>query len=319
MRSYAEEELEGDWVVFARIAKFFVYKVPFDNREDFLHDLLLTMAKVKAKYQAQGRTLTEAGLMIVANYQIRTFWAKRRYRLFGLTCTHCTKEQQRECHTTKLPSECPKGKALRFLSLSNTEDDGDGSEPTEFGELIPDDKGIDLDAKLDARRILSALPKRLVQIGYKSYAGIPLEKEEKRYLKRWQKGHPSAILPRRDHLDERILEFLRKNPEGMTRRVLSNHVQTSVWELNWYLNQLIKRKQIIAVRRENSRGRPRSPLLAMAGAEIPGERMVKKERDERIRQAYFREGWSIKRIEREQHHDKRVIRRAVKKGAAGAV
>ena len=33
---------------------------------DFLHNLLLTMTKVKAKYQAIGKELTEAGLIRVA-------------------------------------------------------------------------------------------------------------------------------------------------------------------------------------------------------------------------------------------------------------
>jgi len=53
--------------------------------------------------------------------------------------------------------------------------------------------------------------------------------------------------------------------------------------------------------------------LFIASAEIPEEKMVKIERDDRIRQAYFIEGWSIKRIKRELHHDKRTIRRAIQK------
>ena len=53
--------------------------------------------------------------------------------------------------------------------------------------------------------------------------------------------------------------------------------------------------------------------MFIAGVEIPEEEMVKIERDDRIRQAYFIEGWSIKRIKRELHHDKRTIRRAIQK------
>ncbi|GAJ13035.1 unnamed protein product, partial [marine sediment metagenome] len=63
---YAEGDLEGDWAVFAKIAGFFVYRVPPEDREDFLHDLLLEMDKVKAKYEAKGKPLTEASLMMVA-------------------------------------------------------------------------------------------------------------------------------------------------------------------------------------------------------------------------------------------------------------
>jgi hypothetical protein len=116
---------------------------------------------------------------------------------------------------------------------------------------------------------------------------------------------------RRDHLDERILELLRKNPQGLTRADLSMRLQVLVWELNLYLNRLLKSQQIIAVKRESTRGRPPTPLLLIAGATIPEEKNVAAERDERIRQAYFVDGWSIKRINRELHHDKRTIHRAI--------
>ncbi|MBA7589539.1 hypothetical protein ES708_31624 [subsurface metagenome] len=88
-------------------------------------------------------------------------------------------------------------------------------------------------------------------------------------------------------------------------------LQVYVSELSRYLNRLIKRQQVIPIKRENTRGRPLSPLLLIAGATIPEEKNVKEERDERIRQAYFLEGWSIKRINRDLHHDKRTIRRAL--------
>ena len=308
---YAKRELEEDWAVFAKIAGYFVYEVPHDDREDFFHDLLLEMAKVKAKYEAKGKTLTEAGLMMVASYELKGYFDKRRYRLFGLNCTHCTSGQRQECYTTRRPSECPKGKAHRLLSLDTPVKNDDGDKPTELRELIADNKSIDPDTRLDARRILQRLPKRLVKIGYKMYAGLPIEKEEKRYLGHWQKVHPARFDWGQDHLDERILELLRKNPQGMTRRVLAMRLQVCVREVNFYIIRLIKRKQVIAIRRENTRGRPLSPLLFIAGAEIPEEKMVKEERDERIRQAYFMEGWSFKRINRELHHDKRTIRRAI--------
>ena len=74
---YAKTELEGDWAVFAKIAGFFVNKVPLDDREDFLHDTLVEMVKVKAKYGTKGKTLTEAGLMKVASYELKGYWEKR--------------------------------------------------------------------------------------------------------------------------------------------------------------------------------------------------------------------------------------------------
>jgi len=308
---YAQGELEGDWAVFAKIAGFFVYKVPPEDREDFLHDLMLEMDKVKAKYEVKGKPLTEASLMVVARYELLGYWDKRRLRLYGLNCTRCTIEQRRECHTTKMPSECPKGKAVRLLSLDTPGENGDGNKLTKLNELIADNKSIDLAARLDARRTLQRLPKRIVKIGYKVYAGIPIEKEEKRYLKEWQKAYHMPLGWKRDHLDERILKLLRKNPKGLTRADLSMRLQVYVREVQRYLIQLSKKKQVIAVNRQSTRGRSPTPLFFIAGATIPEEKNVKEERDERIRQAYFLEGWSIKRIKRELHHDKRTIRRAL--------
>ncbi|HUV46413.1 MAG TPA: hypothetical protein VMW45_05040, partial [Dehalococcoidia bacterium] len=202
---YAEGKLKGDWAVFAKIAGYFAYKVLPEDREDFFHDSLVEMDKVKAKYEAKGKPLTEASLMMVASYKLRGYWWKRRYRLFGLNCNRCTIEQRRECQT-KLPSECPKKRARLLLSLNKIigDEDGDGHKPTELGDLIADDKAINLDAKLDARSILQRLPKRVVQIGYKIYAGIPLETEEKEYIKLWRIAHPSPFWRRRyAHLDGR--------------------------------------------------------------------------------------------------------------------
>ncbi|GAI78564.1 unnamed protein product, partial [marine sediment metagenome] len=173
------------------------------------------------------------------------------------------------------------------------------------------DKAIDIDARLDARRILQGLPKKLVKIGYKVYAGIPLETKEKKYFKHWQKMHPTPLVWRRDHLDERIMKLLRKNPGGLTRADLSMRLQFYVRELNFDLARLIKGQQVIAVKRESTRGRSPTPLFLIAGATIPEEKNVAAERDERIRQAYFIDKWSIKRINRELHHDKRTIRRAL--------
>ncbi|NVL91223.1 MAG: hypothetical protein HWN69_09600 [Desulfobacterales bacterium] len=308
---YTKGQLEGDWAVFAKIAGFFVNQVPAEDREDFLQDLLVEMAKVKAKYEAKGKTLTEPGLMRVAKYELLRYLDKRRYRLFGLNCTHCTVAQRRECHTMRLPSECPKGKARRLLSLDKPRENNDGDKLPELIELISCNKSIDLDARLDARNILKVLPKRLVRIGYKIYAGVPLEAKEKEYLKRWQKLCPERFEFSQDHMGERILEQLRKNPRGMTRSNLANGLKVYVRELNLEINRLIKDQQVIAVRRETTRGRAKASLLFIAGAPIPEVRMVEKERDERIRQAYYEKGWSPRQIELEFHHSRKTVRRAI--------
>ena len=313
--------------------------------------MLVEMVKVKAKYEVKAKPLTEASLMMVAKYALLTYYYKRIYRLFRLNCNNCTSEQRHECHTMRLPSECQKGKARRLVSLDQPVENKNGDKLTRLHGLMTHPKSMDpnarLDARLDARHILQRLPKRLVKIAYKIYAGIPLEKEEKKYLKHWRKVYPAPFDWRRDHLDEGILEqfrntqsqlsmhrqvcklnlyarklnldegileLLRKAPQGMTRPQLCRRLQVLVRKLNWYLNRLIKKQQVIAVTREgNIHGGYPSTLYFIAGVEIPEEKSVAAERDERIRQAYFIEGWSINRINRELHHGKMTIHRAIQK------
>ena len=125
------------------------------------------------------------------------------------------------------------------------------------------------------------------------------------------KDSPVCYISRNgDHLDEKILDLLGKYPEGLTRWKLSMRFQVPVWEVSSYLAPMIKKGEVIEIKRENTRGRPPTPLLLIAGVPIPEEKHVKSERDERIRQAHS-QGWSIKRIKRELHHDKRTIRRAL--------
>ena len=200
---YRKGELEGVWALFAKIAGPFVNMIPYEDQEDFLHDTLIEMAKVKAKYEAKGKPLTEAGLMRVASYELRGYFDKRRYRLFGLNCTHCTPEERRECHMTREPSQCPKGKARQILSLNELIRDGDGNKPTEFQELIADNRAWDIDARLDARRELKSLPGQVVRIGYKKYSGYRLTREERDYLLAYRKG--LAVTPCAKPLQQEVL------------------------------------------------------------------------------------------------------------------
>ena len=48
------DQLEGDFATFYKVARYFIHKVRREDKYDFLHDLLLEMAKVKAKYDAKG-------------------------------------------------------------------------------------------------------------------------------------------------------------------------------------------------------------------------------------------------------------------------
>jgi len=158
------DQLEGDWLTYYKIARYFVHKVKREDRKDFLHDLMIEMAKVKVKYEAKDKPLTEAGLMRVASYELTDYW-----------------------HT--LMRHRP-----TMLSLNYADDfDGDGQK-TELLEFLADDNTIDLDLRLDARRCLQGMPRRLVQIGYKRYSGYRLTRKEKSYLDAYRIRHQQKTL-----------------------------------------------------------------------------------------------------------------------------
>jgi len=160
------DHLQGDWALFYKVARYFVHKVKYEDREDFLHDLMLEMAKVKAKYEVKGKPLTEAGLMRVASYEVTEYW-----------------------HT--LLRHRP-----TILSLNDKADNGNGDGDSEAGEVIDflaDDNTVDLDLMLDIRRFLLGCPRRLVQIAYKRYSGRQLDSNEQRYLNRYRKEHQKVL------------------------------------------------------------------------------------------------------------------------------
>jgi len=127
------DHLQGDWALFYKVAKGFIRRVKLEDRQDFLHDLLITMYKVKVKYQAIGKELTEAGLIRVACYDVADYWRKKFRRMNGHDCGRCSQEQRHTCKDKDLYRECPK--AIKIESLDTVITDGDGNQI----ELYPAD------------------------------------------------------------------------------------------------------------------------------------------------------------------------------------
>ncbi len=173
--------LEGDWALFYKVAKGFTHRVRPEDRQDFLHDLLLTMAKVKAKYQAIGTELTEAGLIRVACYDVADYWRKKFRRINGTDCGRCSQEQRRKCKDKDSYPQCPK--AIKLDSLDRLIDDGNGNQ-VELHQMIADDHAVDVVAQLDARLTLQSYPHKFLKVAYKKYAGYPLTVSERTYLYR---------------------------------------------------------------------------------------------------------------------------------------
>jgi hypothetical protein len=183
-------QLQGDWALFYKVAKGFTHRVKPEDRRDFLHDLLLAMAKVKVKYEVIGKPLTEAGLIRVACYEVADYWRKWFKRANGTDCGRCNKAQRRKCRSEDLYRECPK--AIKIESLDKLIVDGEGNK-IELYQMIADDNAIDIVARLDARLTLQGYPHKFVRIAYKKYAGYPLTSSERDYLYQHRKKAQKSL------------------------------------------------------------------------------------------------------------------------------
>jgi len=178
------DHLDGDWLTYYKVGKGFTHKVKREDREDFLHDLFLTFARVKASYDGKGKELTKGGLIRIAQYEVNDYWRKWYKRINGADCHHnCGERQRLECKQKDLYRQCPK--AIRIESLDRLVEDGNG-DSTPLHELIADDNA-DFIPRLDARLILEGYPRRFVQLAYKKYAGYALTDSERSYYRREQK------------------------------------------------------------------------------------------------------------------------------------
>jgi hypothetical protein len=183
------DQLEGEWLTYYQVASQFSHKAKLEDRQDLLHDIMLTLANV-ARNNGH-RPFTEAGMCRIASIAVVHYW-RTQYRLInGLDCGSCSKAQRQKCRSEDLYSECPKAIKLEYLDKPITDDEGN---LTELGELIADDHSLDLDEWLDSKTFLAGCPQRLIGIAHKRIERIPLTKYEQLYLCRYWKKHQERLL-----------------------------------------------------------------------------------------------------------------------------
>jgi len=165
----------------------------------------------------------------------------------------------------------------------------------------------DGDARLDTNTTLATLPERLIQIGHKILNGEKLSESDQAYWRRQKAKLNCRKYGNRlsDWEKKRILQLHRKG-------VSVCEIARTTGRANKTVKQLLVGRQGTQLRQ--------NWLAKMETAA--------KERDERIRHAYFIKGKSLKEIEREFHHDWLTVREAIYPGfkdrerngrAAGAV
>ena len=140
--------LSGEWAQWYRTAQRFEYKVPLPDREDIRHDIILELAKARAR--DGDKPFTEGMMYRIGSFVVADYWRKEKRK------PNC-------------------------LSLENEliNDNGDTSD---LIDTVADDRAIDLDAWLDARTFILGFPQRLIQIAHKKVNGTNLSNAEMKYL-----------------------------------------------------------------------------------------------------------------------------------------
>jgi len=144
--------MELDWQKYIEIADKFQHKAKAADRQDLRQDIILRLAEVASNNGHEP--FTEGAMVRVASYTVMAYWRD----------------------LMRKPT---------VLSLNSELTDGDG-DTAELWQTLADDRAIDLEAWLDARRWLLGCPKRLVQIAHKRYIGKPMNSKEQRYLHRYR-------------------------------------------------------------------------------------------------------------------------------------
>jgi hypothetical protein len=126
----------------------------------------------------------------IASYTVANYWRGYYKLTSGLDCGSCSKAQRAQCKEDDLHSQCPR--AIKLESLSKPITDSEGN-ITELGELIADDKAIDLAEWLDQKTFLLGCPQRLIAIAQKVREGEALNDKDRQYLSRYRRQTQKSL------------------------------------------------------------------------------------------------------------------------------
>ena len=183
------DQLDGEWLTYYKVASKYVHKARYQDRDDLLHTIMVNLADMARSNTHKPDNLS--WMYRIASFTVAQYWRDYYKRNNGIDCGHCSNPQRKKCKAGNLYSECPRAIKIEYLSKPIVGEDGQISE---LGELIADDKAIDLEAWLDRSLWQLGFPDRLVQIVRKVAHGIPLTKYEQLYLCRFRKREQKRLI-----------------------------------------------------------------------------------------------------------------------------
>ncbi len=182
------DQLTGEYATYYNVALPFAKTVPTQDSEDLLHTIIANLADAG---RSNGHKPDNPSWMYrIASFTKADYWRDHYRHTHGITCCNCSKAQPQKCKDGWLYGDCPK--LIKIESLSKPIIDSEGN-LTELGDLIADDKALDLDAWLDSKTFILTSPDRLILIGEKIRDGIPLEGRDYDYLEKWRKKRQKRL------------------------------------------------------------------------------------------------------------------------------
>jgi len=185
------DQLDGEWLVYYKVATKYVHKARREDRDDLLHIIILNLADVAGRNNGH-KPGNPSWMYRIASFTVAQYWRDYYYRVNGIDCGHCSNQQRKKCKRDNLyGSQCPRASRIESLSKPIVDDDGQISE---LGELIANDKALDLADWLDQKTFLLGCPQRLIDIAEKVRENQRLTTKEQVYLWRFrQKAQKSLV------------------------------------------------------------------------------------------------------------------------------
>jgi len=184
------DQLDGEWLTYYKVATKYVHKARFEDRGGLLHTIMLNLA-VAGKNDGH-KPDNPSWLYRIASFTVAQYWRDYYKRINGIDCGHCSNQQRKKCKRDNLyGSKCPRAIKVESLQKPIVGDDGQVSE---LGELIADDKALDLADWLDIKTFLAGCPQKLIDIAEKKRDGEALNWREYKYLERFRQKAQKTLL-----------------------------------------------------------------------------------------------------------------------------
>jgi len=183
------DQLDGEWLTYYEVASRHANKAMAQDREDLLHDIILTLAVAERNNGHQPFTI--GTMHRIASRAVADYWRAYYKVNNGLDCRHCSKTQRAKCKEGDLYTECPKAIKLEYLSKPMLDNEGN---LTELGELIADPKSLDLDAWERESLWQIGYKPRLVDIALKLHRGEALSIADRKYLCKYRHQEQKGLI-----------------------------------------------------------------------------------------------------------------------------